>query len=277
MKNKGTSAPLLWTQLVLLNEHRTRTVSAPADPTKFLGLAPDARLLGQDMSKLPEAEQRHLPVPSEQGRSMVLHAGVALTAASLIGGIVLLALGVILSLTGRLTLGHTLLMAVGGFLVATHWGWVHVAEFIRQGMEGHAGKEVQHEMAPWLSSIHPYTRYSVVTEVLDDGSIRIVRLRHDPIHTLPGKFSFSSERVQEETHSGDLPAEQIAERAETLRRQAALDTAEERERYEVAADAYETALLAKGGEQQETEARRAASAALSERINRNLREPPLVE
>src|SRR2546423_3733733 len=86
MKNKGTSAPLLWTQLVLLNEHRTRTVSTPADPTKFLGLVADARLLGQDMSKLPEAEQRQLPVQSEQGRSMVLHAGVALTAASLIGG-----------------------------------------------------------------------------------------------------------------------------------------------------------------------------------------------
>jgi hypothetical protein len=168
-------------------------------------------------------------------------------------------------------------MAVGGLLVATHWGWVHVAEFVRQGMESRAGRDVQRSMAPWLSSIQPYTRYSVVTEVLDDGSIRIVRLQHDPIHTLPGKFSFSSERVGEETHSGDLPAEQIAERAETLRRQAALDTAEERERYEVAADAYETALLAKGGEQQETEARRAASAALSERINRNLREPPLVE
>jgi hypothetical protein len=252
-------------------------MNAPADPTKFLGLVPDARLLGSDMGKLPEAEQRPLPVPSERGRSLVLNAGIALTAVSLIGGIALLALGVILSLTDRLTLGNALLMAVGGLLVATHWGWVHVAEFVRQGMEGHAGREVQREMEPWLSAIHPYTRYSVITEVLDDGSIRIVRLRHDPIHTLPGKFSFSSERVGEETHSGDLPAEQIAERAETLRRQAALDTAEERERYEVAADAYETVLLAKGGEQQETEARRAASAALSERINRNLREPPLVE
>jgi hypothetical protein len=252
-------------------------VNAPADPTKFLGLVADERLLDKDMSKLPEAEQRHLPVQSERGRSLVLNAGVALTAASLIGGLVLLALGVILTLTDRLTLGNALLMAVGGLLVATHWGWVHVAEFIRQGMEGHAGKEVQRSMAPWLSSIHPYTRYSVITEVLDDGSIRIVRLRHDPIHTLPGKFSFSSERVGEETHSGDLPAEQIAERAESLRREAALETTEERERWEVAVDAYETALLAKGGEQQETEARRAASAALSERINRNLREPPLVE
>jgi hypothetical protein len=263
--------------MMLLNEHRTATVNAPIDPTKFLGLVPDERLLGQDMGKLPEAEQRHLPVPSERGRSLVLNAGVALTAASLIGGIALLALGAILTIAGHLSLGNALLMAVGGFLIATHWGWVHVAEFIRQGMEGHAGREVRQSMAPWLESIHPYTRYSVVTEVLDDGSIRIVRLRHDPVHTLPGKFSFSSERVGEETHSGDLPAEQIAERAETLRRQAALDSAEERERWEVAADAYETALIAKGGEQQEVEARRAASAALSERINRNLREPPLVE
>src|SRR4051812_36143746 len=113
MKNKGTSAPLLWTQLVLLNEHRTRTVSAPADPTKFLGLVPDARLLGQDMSRLPEAEQRHLPVQSEQGRSMVLHAGVALTAASLIGGIVLLALGGVLAPTDRPELGPGPLVAGG--------------------------------------------------------------------------------------------------------------------------------------------------------------------
>ena len=252
-------------------------MSAPVDPTNFLGLSPDERLLEKDMSKLPEAEQRQLPVKSERGTSMVLNAGVALTAASLIGGVVLLVLGVILSLAGHLSLGNALLMAVGGFLVATHWGWVHVAEFIRQGMEGHAGKEVQREMAPWLSAVHPYTRWSVITEVLDDGSIRIVRLQHDPVHTLPGKFSFTSERVKEEAHSGDLPAERIAERAETLRREAALETAEERERWEVAADAYETALLAAGGEAAQTEARRAASAALSERINRNLREPPLVE
>src|SRR6266480_7530154 len=100
--------------MMLLNEHRTGTVSAPVDPTKFLGLVPDARLLGQDMTKLPEAEQRHLPVPSERGRSLVLHAGVALTAASLIGGIALMALGAILALAGHLRLGNALLLAVGG-------------------------------------------------------------------------------------------------------------------------------------------------------------------
>jgi hypothetical protein len=252
-------------------------VTLPANPADFLGLAPDERLLGTDMVKLPEAEQRPLPVVDEHGGGLVLGAGVALTAASLFGGIALLAVGVVLALSDRLTLTNTLLMAVGGLLVATHWGWVHVAEFVRQGMERRATHGARREVAPWLESLHPYTRYSVITEVLDDGSIRIVRLRHDPVQTLAGKFSFSSERVGEETHSGDLPAETIAERAETLRRQAALDTAEERERYEVAADAFETALLAKGGEEEVAAARRAASAALSERINRNLREPPLLE
>jgi hypothetical protein len=244
---------------------------------EFLGYPPDQRLLGDDMRKLPEAERRELPVPSGRARRIVLAAGVVLTGVSLAVGIALIAVGAITALIGGLSGAKVVAMAVGGGLVATHWGWVHVAEFAGQALDAGNVRRLHDEVRPWLESIHPYTRYSVVTEVLDDGSIRIVRLRHDPIHTLPGKFSFSSERVQEETHSGDLPAEQIAERAETLRRQAALDTAEERERYEVAADAYETALLAKGGEQQETEARRAASAALSERINRNLREPPLVE
>ena len=252
-------------------------MNSPQNPADFLGLTPDDRLLGKDMSRLPEAEQRRLPELDDRAQRLVLNAGVALTAASLIGGIALLALGAITALVGGLTLAKAVAMIVGGVLVATHWGWVHVAEFVRQAMETRGARRVHGEMAPWLESIHPYTRYSVVTEVLDDGSIQIVRLQHDPIHTLPGKFSFTSERVSEETHSGDLPAETIAERAETLRRDAALDSEEERQRYEVAADAYETALLAKGGEEQEVAARRAASAALSERINRNLREPPLIE
>jgi hypothetical protein len=69
----------------------------------------------------------------------------------------------------------------------------------------------------------------------------------------------------------------VTERAELLRRQAAQDTARERERYEAAHDAYEQAMLENADEQERLAAARAASQALSEQINTNLREPPLVE
>ena len=69
----------------------------------------------------------------------------------------------------------------------------------------------------------------------------------------------------------------MAERAELLRREAAADTDRERQRYEVAADAYETALLNADDEQERRAARRAASEALSQQINANLRDPPLTE
>ena len=47
--------------------------------------------------------------------------------------------------------------------------------------------------------------------------------------------------------------------------------------YETAHDAYERALLANADEQERVAAVRAASEALSERINSNLRDPPLLE
>jgi hypothetical protein len=250
---------------------------SPANLVEFLGRAPDLRLLADDMRKLPEAEQREVPQPTGNARRLVLAAGVVLTGASLVIGAVLIALGAITALIDGLSSAKVVAMAVGGGLVATHWGWVHVAEFAGQALDAGDARRVRAEMSPWLDSIHPYTRYSVVTEVLEDGSIRIVRRRHQPVLTDGGAFSFTCEEESEEIHSGDLPAESIADRAETLRRSAALDTETQRARFELAADAYETALIAKGGEEQQLEARRAASAALSEGINRNLREPPLVE
>ena len=75
----------------------------------------------------------------------------------------------------------------------------------------------------------------------------------------------------------DEPAAAVTERAESLRREAALDTERERERYQIAADAYESALLDDADEQQRLLAQRAASEALSNQINSNLRDPPLLE
>jgi hypothetical protein len=69
----------------------------------------------------------------------------------------------------------------------------------------------------------------------------------------------------------------VTERAEHLRREAALVTERERKRYEVAADAYRAALMGRADDEQRRLAQRAASEALSGQINANLREPPLVE
>jgi hypothetical protein len=80
-----------------------------------------------------------------------------------------------------------------------------------------------------------------------------------------------------EIHSGEEPAAAVAERAERLRREAALATERELERYLAAADAYETSQLLAEDERERLAARRAASLALSEQINANLRSPPLQE
>ena len=54
-------------------------------------------------------------------------------------------------------------------------------------------------------------------------------------------------------------------------------TERERERYEIAADAYTTALVGAADEEQQRVAQRAASEALSRQINAHLRDPPLIE
>jgi hypothetical protein len=111
----------------------------------------------------------------------------------------------------------------------------------------------------------------------DDGSITILTVCHRPVGCDERTFTFVREEVARETHSGEEPAAVVSERAELLRRQAAADTAAARERYEVAREAYDQALLAQDDEEQRRAALRAASEALADRINANLRDPPLVE
>ena len=84
-------------------------------------------------------------------------------------------------------------------------------------------------------------------------------------------------RDHRELHSPDEPAAAVTDRAETLRREAALATEREHQRYEIAADAYRTALIGRADEEQRRLAQRAAAEALSGQINSNLRDPPLVE
>jgi hypothetical protein len=174
-------------------------------------------------------------------------------------------------------LAGVLAAVVGLILIATHWGWVHVAEITANSMEGRSNAEVLDRRRQWLTAIEPYTRFEVSTEVQDDGSIAICSVRHSPLRVGEARFTFVREVEHRELHAPDEPAAAVAERAEALRREAALATEQERRRYEIAAEAYRAALIGRADDEQRRLAQRAASEALSHQINSNLRDPPLVE
>ncbi len=246
-------------------------------PAEFVDREPDERLLSDDLENLPEAVGRpEMPVPS-RARGRIVGTGATLTAASLILGSLLVLLGLIDALSSGVDGLSIAIVVVGAILVITHWGWVHVAELTANSIEGRSTAEVEDRRRQWLATIQPYSRFEVYTRVEDDGSITIYRVAHRPVANGERRFTFDLETEYEEVHSPDEPAAAVTERAELLRRQAAQDTERERERYQIAADAYESALIDHADEQQRRLAQRAASEALSEQINTNLRDPPLLE
>jgi hypothetical protein len=244
---------------------------------ELVGREADERLLAEDLANLPEAVGRPETIPPSRTRGRLVGLGATLTGITLLGGIGLIALGVVQAVSSGFTVLALTALAVGIALVATHWGWVHVAEATADAIEGRRNGDLLARRRLWLATIKPYARYEVSTDVGDDGSITIVRVSYRPIPSGERGFTFAREVVDEEVHSGEESAAVVAERAELLRRQAAHDTARARERFEIASDAYETALLGRSDEQQRIAALRAASEALSDQINSNLREPPLVE
>jgi hypothetical protein len=249
------------------------------DPTgaELIGHLADERLLSEDIDNLPADVGRPETLPPSRIRGRLVGVGATLTGVTLFLGVGLIVLGAIEALTGGFSVLDGVAIVVGALLLATHWGWVHVAEATADAIEGRRNSEILARRRLWLDTIKPYTRYEVTTSVGEDGAISIVRTRHRPVRTREGGFTFVREVESREVHASDEPGAAVAERAELLRRQAAVDTQREREGFEAAADAYETALLTHGDEQQRVAARRAASEALSERINSNLRDPPLVE
>jgi hypothetical protein len=248
------------------------------DPGELVDLTADERLLSEDAASLPPSVGRPeaLPPPSP-ARKRLVGLGATLTGVTLVGGAALLVAGVLTLIMNGADLLSIGALAVGGALLSTHWGWVHVAEATADSIDRRRGDQVAARRGRWLTQIKPYTRYEVTTSVDDDGSIRIVRTRHEPMPSGERRFTFAHAVEHEEVHSGEEPGAMVTERAELLRRQAASDTERERELFEIALDAYETALLNADDEQQRQAARRAASKALSEQINANLRDPPLVE
>jgi hypothetical protein len=248
-----------------------------SNPAEFVGYQPDGRLLGEDLDELPAAVGRPELVPRSRARGGIVGAGATLTAASLVIGVLLVLLGVIDAITSGIDAAPIVAVVLGALLISTHWGWVHVAELTANSVEGRSSADVIERRQQWLASIEPYTRFEVSTEVQDDGSIAICSLRHRPVQSGEDRFTFVRETEHREVHPADEPAASVTERAEVLRRQAALATEREHERYEVAADAYRSALLGREDDEQRRLAQRAASEALSRQINSNLRDPPLVE
>jgi hypothetical protein len=260
-----------------LEEYLHPQMTDSANPAELVDCKADERLLSEDLDNLPDALGRPQAIPPSRARRRIVGTGAALTGASLIIGVALAVLGAIEVIASGIDLTSVLALVLGVVLIATHWGWVHVAELTANTIEGRTHAEIVDRRREWLGTIEPYTRFEVSTGVDDDGSIIIECVRHRPVRSGPHSFTFAREIEEREVHSADEGAAVVSERAELLRRQAALATERERERYEVAADAYDAALAGRADDEQRRLAQRAASEALSQQINSNLRDPPLVE
>jgi hypothetical protein len=243
----------------------------------FLGVPADRRLLDEDLVNLPDVEQRREPVISTHQHDRLVAAGSLATGATLIGGGALLLYGGWQFLFGGGGAVDAILALIGLLLVATHWGWVHVAEYIGLTIDEREESAAEERRQEWLATIEPYPRFSVSTSVLDDASTRVERVLHQPVLTPQHTFTFVREPDAEKTFDADASAEVIATAVETMRRQARLETDHLRELWEAASSAYAGALLGAEDDQQRLVAQRAAAMALSEHINASLLEPPLVE
>jgi hypothetical protein len=253
-------------------------MSPEPDPAELLGRTAAVELLSDERGLLPDSvgHPPPLPPPSPARRKLVA-TGATLTGVTLVGGIALIVFGVIDGISSGLGGVALVALILGIVMVATHWGWVHVAEFTANSIESRRDTEVDQQRHAWLTTIEPYTRYEVSTHVEDDGALTIATVRHRPVPLGQDQFTFQREVLDPERHPDEEPAAVITERAEQLRRQAALMTEQERSRYEAARGDQEQALLGHHDEQERLRARRAASEALADQLNTNLRDPPLTE
>lgn len=244
----------------------------------LLGVAPDRRLLAEDLANLPDAEQfREPPVTTSRQHDRLVAAGSVLTGATLIGGAALALFGAWELLFQSGGVFAAVLTLVGLVLAGTHWGWVHVAEYVGVTIDDRHERALEDRKRDWLASIQPYPRFSVTTSVLDDASTRIERVLHRPVPTANNTFTFARETDAAETYGADVSAATLATAVETMRRQARLDTDRIREAWEAASTTYDAAMLSAHDERERLAAQRAAAQALSEHINASLLEPPLVE
>lgn len=243
----------------------------------FLGVAPDARLLDDDLTALPVAEQHREPPASTRRHERLVAAGSVLTGVSLLGGLALLLYAVERLVFGGGGVLDAVLAGLGLLLAATHWGWVHVAEYVGLTIDARQAHEIEAHQRQWLATIDPYPRFSVATSVGDDGTTRVQRFVHRPVLTERKTFTFVRESDVDHVHPVDAPAEVIATDVETMRRQARLQTDRMRALWDAASTAYSAALLSAHDDRERLAAHRAAALALSEHINASLLEAPVVE
>jgi hypothetical protein len=243
----------------------------------FLGVPPDRRLLDEDMGNLPAAEQRHEPAVVTHKHDRLVAAGSLLTGVTLIGGVAIAVFGGWEAIfNDQVALGLVIAL-IGILLVATHWGWVHVAEYVGVTIDERALRTQDDHRQAWLAAIQPYPRFSVSTVVLDDASTRIERILHRPVLTPHNTFTFVREMEAEKTFGADTPAQVLASSVEEMRRGARIDTDRLQGFWEAASSAYAAELSSADDDRQRLAAQRAAAVALSEHINKSLLEPPLVE
>jgi hypothetical protein len=244
----------------------------------LLGIAPDRRLLAEDLGNLPDAERlREPPISPSAKHDRLVAAGSVLTGTTLVGGVAIALIGGWELVFRSGGVFAAILALVGILLAATHWGWVHVAEYVGVTIDDRHRRAADERRRDWLGSIQPYPRFSVTTSVLDDASTRVERILHRPVLTTHNTFTFVREIDAEETYDADAPAATIAAAVETMRRQARLDTDRIRDNWEAASTAYDAAMVNAQDAQERLAAQRAAATALSEHINASLLEPPLVE
>lgn len=252
-------------------------MSQEPDPADLVGRTADADLLADEGQSLPESMGRPPTIPLTRSGSAIVAVGATLTGATLIGGIIVALGGIIDAITSGFGVVAWIALILGVVMVSTHWGWVHVAEFSANAIHSRRNSEIDEQRFRWLRTLEPYTRYEVATEVEGDGSLTISTVRHRPVPTNPGHFTFVREVVDPETISDEKPAAVIADRAEQRRREAALMTERERARFQAAADGRERELMGRQDQEDLLQARRAASEALAQQINTNLRDPPVTE
>jgi hypothetical protein len=243
----------------------------------FLGVAADRRLLDEDLFNLPDADQHQEPAISTRKHDGLVAAGSVLTGVTLIGGAAMALYGGWQLLFNGAAAIAAVLAAIGILLVGTHWGWVHVAEYVGLTIDDRQQRATDERRRDWLASIQPYPRFSVTTSVFDDASTRVEHVRHQPVLTAQHTFTFVRETDAEKTYDAHASAEAIATTVETMRREARLETDRLRDLWEAASSAYVAALSSAEDDQHRLAAQRAAATALSEHINASLLEPPLVE
>lgn len=243
----------------------------------FLGVPADRELLDEDLDGLAESELRPALTVSAGKHDRVVAVGSFMTAVTLLGGGALAIFGAEQLLFGGGGALAVVLLAVGMLLAGTHWGWVHVAEYVGIGIDQRHERANAAANDAWLRTVAPYQRFAVVTRVLSDASICVVRVSYQPVLTERHTFVFDRANEVVDTFDADTPTEVIAARVETLRRKARLETDRRHELWTVASDAYAAELSSADDDHQQMAGQHAAALALSEHINASLREPPLLE